>query len=55
MLNENKFANAQELLDEIGKKKNVKHIHCADGLIERAQFENERVILTEDNKQLLLG
>lgn len=54
-MNENKFADAQELLDGIGKKTDAKRIHRVDGLIERTQLESEKVILTEDNKQLLLG
>ena len=55
MLNENKFENAQSLLDGIGGKKNVKYIRKETGLIERTQLDNEKIILTEDNRQVLFG
>ena len=55
MLNENNFANAQNLLNSIGGAKNVKRIRKEAGLIERTQLENEKIILTEDNRQVLFG
>ena len=55
MLNENKIANAFELVNSIGGKKNVKRIRKEAGLIERTQLEDEKIILTEDNRQVLFG
>ena len=55
MLNENKYANAFDLVNSIGGKKNVKMIRKERGLIERTQLDNEKVILTEDNRQVLFG
>ena len=55
MLNENNFANAQALLSSIGGDKKVKRIRKEAGLIERTQLENEKIILTEDNRQVLFG
>ena len=55
MLNENKYANAFELVNGIGGKKNVKMIRKERGLIERTQNNDEKIILTEDNRQVLFG
>lgn len=55
MLNENKFSNAQSLLDSIGGAAKVKRIRKEAGLIERTQLEDEKIILTEDNRQVLFG
>ena len=55
MLNENKFADAQSILSSIGGATNVKRIRRDRGLIERTQLEDEKIILTEDNRQVLFG
>lgn len=55
MLNENSFANAQSLLNGIGGEKKIKRIRKEAGLIERTQLEDEKIILTEDNRQVLFG
>lgn len=55
MLNENNFSNAQNLLDSIGGANKVKRIRKEAGLIERTQLEDEKIILTEDNRQVLFG
>ena len=54
MLNENNFASAQSLLDGIGARPNVKRVRREAGLIERKQ-DDEKVILMEDNRQVLFG
>lgn len=54
MLNENNFANAQNLLNSLGGDKKIKRIRKEAGLIERAQSD-EKIILTEDNRQVLFG
>lgn len=54
VLNENKLCAAQELIDSIGgSKTNVKRIRKDNSLIER--LENEKIILAEDNRQLLFS
>lgn len=54
MLNENNLNTAQNLIDSIGEKeKNIKRLRKDNSLIER--LENEKIILSEDNRQLLLG
>ena len=55
MLNENKFANAQDLLNGIGTPRKVKRIRKEAGLIERTELDNEKIILAEDNRQVLFG
>lgn len=53
MLNENKIANAENILNST-KKENIKIVKRDNGLLERSTLEN-KVILTEDNRQVLLG
>lgn len=54
MNNANKINEAQNLINTINNR-SVKVINTKkDGLIERVQYEN-KVILTEDNKQMLFG
>lgn len=55
MLNENKIADAQNLLNSIGGATKVKRIRKERGLIERAEMDDEKIILTEDNRQVLFG
>lgn len=52
MINENKFSNAQGILDSI-QNVTIKRVKKDAGLIERT--ENEKIILAEDNRQVLLG
>ena len=47
--------NAQEILSRLNKKPNVKYVKSDKSLIERESLENEKVILTEDNRQVLFG
>lgn len=47
--------NAQEILSRVNKKQTVKYIKTDNSLIERKDLENEKVILTEDNRQVLFG
>ena len=47
--------NAQEILSRMNKKQTVKYIKTDNRLIERKDVENEKVILTEDNRQVLFG
>lgn len=53
-INANKLQDAQSLVDTLNKKK-VKYIRKDAGLIERASKEDEKIILAEDNRQVLLG
>ena len=52
MVNENKLNNAQNILDSM-KDVTVKRVKKDAGLIERT--ETEKIILAEDNRQVLLG
>lgn len=54
MLNENVFHNAETLLDGMGAPKKIKRIRKEAGLLERQESE-EKIILTEDNRQVLFG
>jgi len=55
MLNENMYNKAQTLLDGVGgEQKNVKRIRREAGLLER-QENSEKIILVEDNRQVLFG
>ena len=47
--------NAQEIVSRLSKKQKVKYIKSDKSLIERENNEEEKIILTEDNRQLLLG
>jgi hypothetical protein len=55
MLNENKICNAQNIINSIGKADgvNVKRIISDNSLIEKV--DNEKIYLTEDNRQLLFS
>lgn len=46
--------NAQEIVSRLNNKK-VKYIKTDNSLIERKTDEEEKVILTEDNRQVLFG
>ena len=47
--------NAQEILSRLNKQPKVKYVKTDNSLIERESLENEKVILTEDNRQVLFG
>jgi len=53
-VNINNMEKAQELVGKLDSKK-VKYIKKDKGLIERNTVKDEQVILTEDNRQILLG
>ena len=54
-MNANNLSNAQEIIESLnGTKANVKYIKKERGLMERQEC-GEKVILTEDNRQILLG
>ena len=54
-MNANVLSNAQQIIESLnGEKTNVKYIKKERGLLERQEME-EKVILTEDNRQILLG
>lgn len=53
-LNTNNIENAQKLVGKLNGKK-VKYIRKDAGLIEREEINAEKVILAEDNRELLLG
>lgn len=53
MINENKISNAQNILDSMDDNVRVKMIKKDRGLLERT--ETEKVIIMEDNREVLLG
>lgn len=52
--NANSIENAQKLVGKLNGK-NVKYIRKEAGLIERKNLEDDKIILAEDNRQVLLG
>lgn len=57
--NSNNMSRASALINEIGgndyKTVKVKRIRKEDGLLERTEYDEEKVILVEDNRQMLFG
>lgn len=53
-MNSNNIENAQELIGKLNSQK-VKFVKKDKGLIERDTIKDEKVILTEDNRQILFG
>lgn len=54
IINSNSIENAQSIIDSLGAN-NVKRIKADRGLIEREKMNDDKIILTEDNRQILLG
>lgn len=54
-INSNKIQDAQEIIDSINPKQKVKYVKKDRGLIERTSKEEDKIILAEDNRQILLG
>ena len=52
MINENKINNAQNILNSMSNVQ-IKRVRRDNGLLERS--ESEKIILAEDNRQVLLG
>lgn len=52
MINENKISNAQNIIDSMSEVQ-VKRVKKDRGLLERT--ENDKIIIMEDNRQVLLG
>ena len=57
VLNSNNMDKANALVNEINtpKPKNVKRIRRERGLLERDMDNSDKVILAEDNRQVLFG
>ncbi len=53
-MDSNNMEGAQELIGKLNSQK-VKYIKKDKGLIERDTIKDEKVILTEDNRQILFG
>lgn len=53
MINENKIEKANDILNSMSKNPNIKRVRKDNSLLERN--ENEKIILVEDNRQVLLG
>lgn len=52
--NSNDIAKAVEIVNSFDKA-TVKKVKRENGLIERTQLNNEKIILAEDNRQVLFG
>lgn len=53
-MNANNITNAENLINNINGQK-IKYVKKDKGLMERKDGENEKVILMEDNREILLG
>lgn len=54
--NSNDMAKAANIIDSFnGENKNVKRVKKDRGLIERTEGKDEKIILVEDNRQVLFG
>ena len=53
-INANNIENAQDIINKLNSQK-VKYVKKDKGLIERSELKDEKVILTEDNRQILFG
>lgn len=53
-INSNKLQEAKSLIDGVGTP-NVKVIKKDPGLLEREKMNDEKIILTEDSRQILFG
>lgn len=54
IINSNSMNSAQSIIDCIGNCK-VKRVKADKGLIEREKLDDDKIILAEDNRQILLG
>lgn len=53
-INANNIENAQDIINKLNSQK-VKYVKKDKGLIERSELKDEKIILTEDNRQILFG
>lgn len=53
--NANALGMAESLISEISEPKKIKYIKKEKGLLERAELDDNKTILVEDNRQILLG
>jgi hypothetical protein len=55
-MNANNMSRAASIVSEMaGSQPKVKLIRKERGLLEREEMENEKIILAEDNRQLIFG
>lgn len=57
VLNANKLSKAEELVNGLTNNSNVtiKRVKNDRGLIEKAESDNNKIILVEDNRQIICG
>jgi hypothetical protein len=53
--NSNDMARANSIIDSFDGNVKVKRIKKDNGLIERTEKDDEKIILAEDNRQILFG
>jgi hypothetical protein len=54
-INANVMAEAEDLVDGMNQTKKIKTVRKDKSLIERTEVGDEKVIIVEDNRELLLG
>lgn len=54
-MNSNAIENAQDIINSLGNCSKVKYVKKDNGLLEREKMEDNKIILAEDNRQILLG
>jgi len=55
MNNSNNIAEAERILNGMGYTAKVKYLKKDKGLLEKENNNDEKIILAEDNRQILLG
>ena len=55
MNNSNDMAKATSIINSFGDNVKVKRVKKDNGLIERAEYSNEKIIIAEDNRRVLFG
>ena len=55
ILNTNKLNKAEELVNNLTNNTVVKRVKSEKGLIEKAEAGKDKIILVEDNRQIICG
>ena len=55
ILNSNKLDKAENLINNISNNTNIKRVKSEKGLIEKTEASKDKVILVEDNRQIICG
>ena len=55
IVNSNKLDKAENLINNISNNTNIKRVKSEKGLIEKTEASKDKVILVEDNRQIICG